>query len=362
MIQISALKVAITMMVMITLPTTFASHEIPRPHHIKIQKKNHRHKSQKTRFTGLNRQVKPAGYVPGHYKLVSESSGHSFFDNWDFFSDADPTHGMVSYQPVDEAWKSGLVSTSPNSAKIQVDNSSWLGDGEPRKSVRITSKSTFKYGLLVLDAIKMPFGCSTWPAFWTVGDNWPMGGEIDIVEGVNMLTKNQMTLHTASGCSVQTPMSNSAMGTVLDKNCDAALDGNSGCGVSDPSEISFGKPFNDNGGGVFVMEWKQSGITIWRFARDQLPTDLTPGHQPNPDSWSSHPPLAHWSNDECNNLSNQFGEHRIVFDITLCGDWAGSQGAYTSGGQCGGSCSEAVKDPANFKDAAWEVASVRLYQ
>lgn len=71
---------------------------------------------------------------------------------------------MVSYQPVDEAWKSGLISVSPGSATMRVDNSTWLNDGQPRKSVRITSKSTFKYGLLVLDAFKMPFGCSTWPA------------------------------------------------------------------------------------------------------------------------------------------------------------------------------------------------------
>lgn len=94
--------------------------------------------------------------------------------------------------------------------------------------------------------------------------------------------------------------------------------GNAGCGISDPSESSFGQAFNENGGGIFVMEWKESGISIWRFNRQNLPIDLTPGHSPNPNSWSQHPPLAHWSNDDCNNLSNQFGEHRVVFDIVSC--------------------------------------------
>ena len=38
-------------------------------------------------------------------------------------------------------------------------------------------------------------GCAIWPAFWMVaGQNWPQKGEIDIVEGVNKQTNNQMTL------------------------------------------------------------------------------------------------------------------------------------------------------------------------
>lgn len=77
----------------------------------------------------------------------------------------------MEYQPVDAAWKNGLVSVGPSSvdknlvtAKMKVDNTNWLGDGQARKSVRLSSKKRFKYGLLVLDALKMPFGCSTWPA------------------------------------------------------------------------------------------------------------------------------------------------------------------------------------------------------
>jgi hypothetical protein len=33
-------------------------------------------------------------------------------------------------------------------------------------------------------------------AVWTLGPNWPNNGEIDIMEGVNLLTKNAATLHT----------------------------------------------------------------------------------------------------------------------------------------------------------------------
>ena len=40
---------------------------------------------------------------------------------------------------------------------------------------------------------------STWPAVWEVGDDWPNQGEVDIVEGVNNVSPNQATLHTAAG-------------------------------------------------------------------------------------------------------------------------------------------------------------------
>ena len=38
-----------------------------------------------------------------------------------------------------------------------------------RKSIRITSQFAYTGGLVVLDAVHMPTGCGTWPAFWSDG-------------------------------------------------------------------------------------------------------------------------------------------------------------------------------------------------
>jgi hypothetical protein len=49
----------------------------------------------------------------------------------------------------------------------------------------------------------MPQGCGTWPATWEVEENnWPLGGEVDIVEGVNDVGPNSATLHTSPGCTM----------------------------------------------------------------------------------------------------------------------------------------------------------------
>ncbi|KAG0143518.1 hypothetical protein CROQUDRAFT_66126 [Cronartium quercuum f. sp. fusiforme G11] len=326
---------------------------------------------------GVGISTSVSGYYPTTYNLKSESSGINFFDAWDFFTDADPTHGLVAYQSADSSWKSGLVSVRKNSlsgsasgtasdtiknypltARMQVDSTTWLKDGQSRKSVRLTSKARFKYGLLILDAVKMPYGCSTWPAFWTVGDDWPTQGEIDIVEGVNMLKKNQMTLHTSPGCLIKKQMGRNATGDVYGTDCDAAANYNAGCGVGDPDPASYGKGFNDGGGGVFAMEWNSNGISIWRFPRSAVPSDIM-NKQPNPKGWSR--PVAFWDSAQCGAMREQFGQHRVVFDITVCGDWAGSAAVFGASG-CSGSCAEAVKDPSNFAQAEWEIASVQLYQ
>jgi hypothetical protein len=124
-----------------------------------------------------------------------------------------------------------------------------------RNSVRIQTQFTFTGGLVIMDSVHMPTGCGTWPAFWTNGGNWPLTGEIDIVEGVNNYTNNQATVHTGAGCNL--PTTNTATlgisGSIVGgTNCAALQTGNQGCGVRASETNSFGVPFNSGGGGVFA--------------------------------------------------------------------------------------------------------------
>lgn len=145
------------------------------------------------------------------------------------------------------------VDNTTGHAFIKVDNTTFVEVDQKRKSVgsavtvlllscltslqiRMTSQTFFNVGTLwVIDAFHLPWGCSVsspprnyssiytlstlkvWPSLWTKGANWPATGEIDIIEGVNRMTFNQMTLHTAGACTV--PNSTDQTGTALSLDC-----------------------------------------------------------------------------------------------------------------------------------------------
>ena len=127
-----------------------------------------------------------------------------FWSLWDFETATDPTNGTVLY--VDQATAAStsmnrdpLISKNANgSYYMGADHNTTTSGGRP--SVRIQSQASYNSGLFVLDLAHMPGGeCASWPAFWLLGypAEWPAAGEVDIIEGVNGQTGNDMTLHTS---------------------------------------------------------------------------------------------------------------------------------------------------------------------
>ena len=124
--------------------------------------------------------------------------------------------------------------------------------------------------------------CGTWPAFWTANlNNWPVGGEIDIIEGVNQDLTNHVALHTSAGCTVS---GGAQTGNFDTTDCDANVDGNAGCGGYSSSSSSYGDGFNKLGGGVYAMDWRAEGIRVWSFSRGNIPQDILAGN-PTTDGW-----------------------------------------------------------------------------
>ncbi|KAI8069803.1 concanavalin A-like lectin/glucanase domain-containing protein [Gilbertella persicaria] len=284
-------------------------------------------------------------------------SGENFFNGFDYFTGADPTHGFVQYVDKATAKAKNLIYTQNGQVIIKADNSTVTPNGRP--SIRLTSHYTFTTGLVVLDLEHMPTGCGTWPAFWTLGTGtWPNNGEIDIIEGVHNQAHNQVTLHTSAGCTME-GVSRSQTGKVLTPNCDVNAGGqaaNAGCGVEAPNTNTYGAGLNNIRGGVYATLWTNQGIRTWFFPRGSIPSDITK-EAPNPDAWGK--PIANFPFGS-NCPSSKFKNHNVIFDLTFCGDWAGS--VYGNSG-CPSTCVDYVQNnPSAFSQAYWKINSLKIFQ
>ena len=95
------------------------------------------------------------------YVLQDDYFAQGFFDQFDFFDQADPTNGFVSYKTYDAANAAGLIHNSSGQAYMGVDSENVTPYG--RNSVRITSKKSYNSGLVIVDIAHMPGGiCGTW--------------------------------------------------------------------------------------------------------------------------------------------------------------------------------------------------------
>jgi len=295
------------------------------------------------------------------YNFAKEYSGTSFFDGWDFYGNYDNlTNGDTIFVNASEATSGKLayVDPSTNHAIIKVDNTTTVPYNDKRNAVRINTQDKFSVGSVwVSDMIHVPFGCSVWPAWWSQAPDWPVGGEIDTFETVNQVTMNQMTLHTEPGCAQVSPNQTSTI--VNSTDCSFETNSNQGCIVMDLSIASDGAGFANAGGGVFVTEFAEAGISIWFFSRPEVPSVLS-SNSSTIDTSSFGTPVANWPNGGCN-INTFFEPQSLIFDITLCGDFAGAPTVFNE--TCTGQCYETwvLGPPSNYDNAYFEVSYVRIF-
>ncbi|KAF2204639.1 hypothetical protein GQ43DRAFT_142376 [Delitschia confertaspora ATCC 74209] len=282
-----------------------------------------------------------------------------FYNQFEFFTDHDPTNGFVKFVDQATAKSSGLInSTSSGAVSWGVDHTNKAPNGRP--SIRMNSKKTYNSGLVVLDVEHMPTGCGTWPAFWMVGPSWPQSGEIDILEGVNEQKVNAMTLHTGPGCSISSSGGGFA-GKVETPNCDVDAKGqskNAGCSIKSDDPKTYGTGLNSNKGGVYATQWTDEAISVYFFPRGSIPKDVL-GDSPNPSGWGQ--PAAKFAG-ACD-IPSIFKQQQIVFDTTFCGDWAGKVWSSGSCAEKANTCEEYVQNnPTAFKEAFWTINALKVYQ
>jgi len=294
-------------------------------------------------------------------KIVQNYTGSSFFDRWTYYSGVDAnTTGNVFYQTKEVAQQQKLTFVNDaGNVIIKVDNTtSGVGNSTfGRNSVKILSDDTLTAGsLMIMDAVHLPFGCSVWPAYWTQGSNWPDDGEIDIIENVNMATTNRYALHTLQGCT-HPPASQSVLetGSLIAGDCFNRTNNNEGCLIQDNSTQSYGQGFASNGGGVYATLWNDDGIKIWFFPRSQIPSDVASAN-PNPSSWPS--PSAFYPQSACD-TTKFFGPQTIIFDITICGNFAGQENIFHE--TCQGNCLDLVPIPTNYDNAFFEIKYLAVF-
>ncbi|KAF9485091.1 hypothetical protein BDN70DRAFT_871788 [Pholiota conissans] len=237
------------------------------------------------------------------FNLVKDYSGSTFFDEWDFYGSWDNlTLGDVNWLDRTNATNEKLAFVNgANNAILKVDNTTNVIWQNKHESIRITTQKEYAIGTIwIADIVHMPFGCSVWPALWTKGPLWPNDGEIDIIEGINLMQNNQMALHTQSGCTHVTPAPANQRGTSAQLDC--SID--AGCTVLETAANSYGAGFNGAGGGR---------ANIPKSISSSTPTSVLASI----DDWG--PPAASYPSGATCDIGKFFGAQSLVIDITLCG-------------------------------------------
>lgn len=373
----------------------------------------------------------------GKYQILELQTGESFLNNYEFYIGKDSTGSKSggqhynTYVSRSKAMKLGILNVSTDSMfhdneddgtisqKITSENdndrrleeetfiymSSAPSDEGPRQSIRLEGKKRFNRGLFIVDLKHIPTGCGSWPKLWLTDEqNWPINGEIDIVEGVNRQDAAQTTLRTARKCTMQNDDNSNGDGDDPDSpvrtgewlvdgtnqesatNCnvfendDSKFRWSRGCVTVDPDGETFGTPFNAQGGGIYALEWDpiNQHIRSWIFTshNHRIPKNLqdsidhgsgktdNPTIAPNPDEWGV--PFGYFPiGDGTDCASTHFRNLRLVINLAFCGGMAADRFSVDCPEQHEHykTCSEWIKSRSDsLEEAYWKIRGVYIYQ
>ncbi|GAX16484.1 hypothetical protein FisN_19Lh064 [Fistulifera solaris] len=347
-------------------------------------------------------------HYTGPFQLIELQQGANLLNYYDFLDGPDSagSAGFQTYVSRRRAHQLQLLQIHPDGALIM---KSAPNAGNKRFSIRLEGKRRFNRGLFVLHVDHIPAGCGTWPAFWlTDEDHWPYHGEIDIVEGVNDQSHAKTALHTAESCSMyaqvppyaqtgewdrSTGIPNTYTG-ILDHETSVPADNcwvlaphqwsNQGCVVTHSHNNTLGARFNEQGGGIYVLDWDPDHgyIKSWVFPQSQgYPANLEQATlsaesdspvAPNPNDWHQAPYayFAIGANSSCS--SDHFSNMRLIFNLAFCGTVAGNRfvqdcpdlaAQFAVKDDVVATCNAYVaSEPEALEEAYWKIKGVYVYQ
>lgn len=385
--------------------------------------------------------VGPPSQPAGPYRLLERQEGSAFWDSYVFYEGPDSvgSNGYINYVSKAKAFELGIakvitepVKSAPPTSPPSTNNDNVTANADslpnlqstqtppaspktedfiymassptpegPRNSVRLEGKRRFNRGLFILSLEHMPTGCGTWPAFWLVDEaNWPVNGEIDILEAVNFQTEAKTALHSTKTCvmddvpqGVKTGTWDTAVGIpdrktgIPDMTMRYAKDCyvynphqwlNQGCVAVDDVKGRIGGPLNEKGGGVYALEWDPINrhIRSWIFTpHKEIPENLqesirtaglSPAKQvlPDPNQWGL--PYAYFAvGDNTSCPASHFKNMRLVFNLAFCGSVSGNRYFMDCPEQFKQfpTCNQYVKsNPKALEEAYWKIKGVYVYE
>ena len=233
---------------------------------------------------------------------------------------------------------------------------------------------------------------------------------LQIVEGINTQTQVKTAMHTSDKCDMYAHVPAWAMTGIWDRatglpdtytgkpdtktnvpadNCWVMAPhrwANQGCVIGSESNKTLGEPLNEQGGGVFVLEWDPANTYIrsWAFTpHTEAPTNLQEAiatantkHPvtPDPEEWGVAP-YAYFAIGEGTGCSaDHFQNMRLVINLAFCGMVAGNRfltDCPAIGKEFGPevdfdpiwTCNEFIKtDPESLAEAYWKIGGVYVYE
>jgi len=248
---------------------------------------------------------------------VWQAKGKSFFDSFKFLRN-DDNHGAAEYLSQEEAEKVGVAQAEGSYAVLRSGPASPQYEFK-RKTAKIASSESWKYFLFTAKFSHVPYGCGVWPAIFTLAPDaaWPDGGEMDLLEYVNM-DVSKSSLHTGGSCRLDTSKLNKYgyMPDRNDMNYDCVTHYPKRLGCAPNKSMKSGQGWANSPGAV-ALQWTETFVKLFYIPEHEIPADMESG-TPDPDAWDRWV-FAYYPFE---GTSCDMQKQEIVMQINFCGDWA----------------------------------------